>query len=212
MNAMRRQILVCALALLLACMPFGLTACAGQEASSASSSSAASSSVSAENADGESSIGTGESGVESAGASGDAAQSGGDESAIPADAGAASGNAGASASQPEPAPEPDPTITVTVSIDSSQAGDQSIGSYSRTVTLSPGASVYDALVASGAGVGGSSSYVTSINGLSEKACGPTSGWTYYVNGSFPSKPAGSYKLNSDASVMWYYVTSPDSRP
>jgi len=73
------------------------------------------------------------------------------------------------------------------------------------VTLKPGASVYDALVATGVSVGGSSSYVRSIGGLAEFACGAGSGWLYLVNGTSPGYSAGSYVLYGGESITWVYT-------
>ena len=80
---------------------------------------------------------------------------------------------------------------------------------SATLTLSEGSTVYDALRAMGVSVGGSSYYVSSINGLAEKACGATSGWTYSVNGVFPNKACGRYVLTGGESVRWVYSTDAD---
>lgn len=52
---------------------------------------------------------------------------------------------------------------------------------------------------------GSLSYVTSINGLKEKDNGPSSGWMYKVNGSFPGSAAGKYTLNSGDTLEWVYT-------
>ncbi len=113
---------------------------------------------------------------------------------------------------PAPAPAPQPaTITVYVSIDSSRANHYdsswptSMGS--RSVTLSEGSSVYDALCAMGVSVGGSSKYVSSINGLSEMACGSMSGWTYSVDGVFANKACGKYILSGGETVCWVYTTN-----
>ncbi len=76
-----------------------------------------------------------------------------------------------------------------------------------TVTLSEGSSVYDALCALGVSVGGSSSYVSSINGLSQMACGSMSGWTYNVNGVYANKAAGKYILSGGETVNWVYTTN-----
>ncbi len=118
----------------------------------------------------------------------------------------------APAPTPEPTPEPTPaTITVYVSIDSSRANHYdsswptSMGS--RSVTLSEGSSVYDALCAMGVSVGGSSRYVSSINGLSEKACGSLSGWTYNVDGVYANKTCGKYILYGGETVCWVYSTN-----
>ncbi|MCD8316156.1 MAG: DUF4430 domain-containing protein, partial [Eggerthellaceae bacterium] len=64
----------------------------------------------------------------------------------------------------------------------------------QNVALPEGSSAYDALAATGFSLGGSSSYVSSIGGLAEFACGSKSGWVYSVNGVIPNKSAGSYKL------------------
>ena len=132
--------------------------------------------------------------------------------------GSASGSSSESVAAPSapsaPAPDPKPsTVTVSVSIDSSRAQrydsswPSSMGS--RTVTLSEGATVYDALCGMGVSVGGSSYYVSSINGLAEKACGGTSGWTYSVNGVYPNKSCGRYVLSGGENVRWVYSTDAD---
>ena len=74
-----------------------------------------------------------------------------------------------------------------------------------TVTLNDGASVYDALVALGVTVGGSSTYVRSINGLAEFDCGKNSGWTYSVDDVTPQKSCGAYKLHGGETIVWRYT-------
>ncbi len=116
---------------------------------------------------------------------------------------------------PEPAPQPQPTpeppapstITVSVHVDSSRAASKGYPASmaSGSVTLNQGASVYDALCALGVSVGGSSNYVTSINGLAEFACGSGSGWLYLVNGSSPGYGCGSYILQGGESITWVYT-------
>lgn len=111
--------------------------------------------------------------------------------------------------EPEPAPAPAPsTISVYVSIDSSRAQSYGLGgfSYGSTVVLPQGATVYDALCATGASISGSSYYVSAINGLAEKQCGNGSGWTYAVNGSFPGKACGRYTLSGGENISWIYST------
>lgn len=105
------------------------------------------------------------------------------------------------------APVQPSTISVYVSVDSSRAASSGYPSSmgSATVSLPEGASAYDALRALGVSVGGSSGYVSSINGLAEFACGPASGWMYSVNGSFPGQSAGSCKLHAADSVCWVYT-------
>ena len=117
----------------------------------------------------------------------------------------------APAPAPEPAPEPAPpapsTVTVSVYIDSSRAVSNGYPSSlgGGTVTLNQGASVYDALCATGVSVGGSSGYVSSIGGLAEFSCGPGSGWLYFVNGSSPGYGCGSYILSGGESITWVYT-------
>ena len=121
-------------------------------------------------------------------------------------------------------PAPPATITVSFSIDCVNAvnyGNETALSLSSSgyllstqLTLSPGATVYDALRASGAPVSGASSalgfYVSAIYSLTEKACGPTSGWLYLVNGSQPSASSSSYTLSDGDNVQWRYsVTAGD---
>ena len=124
-----------------------------------------------------------------------------------------SASEGAAAPAPAPAPEPAPapsapsTVTVSVYIDSSRAASNGYPSSlgGGTVTLNQGASVYDALCATGASVGGSSGYVSSIGGLAEFACGPGSGWLYFVNGSSPGYGCGSYILSGGENITWIYT-------
>lgn len=146
------------------------------------------------------------------------ASSGGSGGASGSAASNASGGSGSSAStstpayqepEPEPAPAPAPsTISVYISIDSSRAQSYGLGgfSYGSTVVLPQGATVYDALCATGASISGSSYYVSAINGLAEKQCGNGSGWTYAVNGSFPGKACGRYTLSGGESISWIYST------
>lgn len=100
------------------------------------------------------------------------------------------------------------TIQITMVVDSSAAS--SLGypatMASGTMELSTGASAYDALARTGLPLGGSSSYVSSINGLAEKMMGAASGWTYSVNGNTPMTAACNYVLKSGDSLCWRYVT------
>ena len=100
------------------------------------------------------------------------------------------------------------TIQITMVVDSSAAS--SLGypatMASGTMELPTGASAYDALARTGLSLGGSSSYVSSINGLAEKMMGAASGWTYSVNGNTPMTAACNYVLKSGDSLCWRYVT------
>lgn len=81
------------------------------------------------------------------------------------------------------------------------------------VTLDAGATAYDALekacsdnsikltaVRSSYGI-----YVSGINNFDEKDCGSSSGWLYSVNGKYPSKSCGKYKLSEDDTVVFLYT-------
>ncbi|MDD6730540.1 MAG: DUF4430 domain-containing protein [Eggerthellaceae bacterium] len=155
----------------------------------------------------------GQSDAASASSSGSAASSASTGSASAAGGGSKSAqapSASGSAQQQQAAPAP-ATITVTVTIDASNAHKvnasypSSMGS--KQVTVPAGASVYDALKAMGASIGGSSTYVSSINGLAEKACGSGSGWMYKVNGVYPNYACGKYKLQGGESIVWAYTVT-----
>lgn len=105
----------------------------------------------------------------------------------------------------EDSAEPQRKISVEFSIDSSAASNEV--SYQSKLTLEKGATVYDALEASGVdftGIG----YVTGIGGLFEKDYGPGSGWKYFVNGTEPGKSSNKYTLQDGDKVQWKYVLNP----
>ena len=139
-------------------------------------------------------VSSGTAGVTSTGASGGAGSSS-------SETGAQSGSSPAQSTQ-------DAKVRVTVTI-AARADGGSTSSY--TVSLDSGATAYDALVATGAGVNARSTamgiYVAAINGYAEKDQGGESGWKYAVNGSYPSYSAGSYTLSDGDAVTWVYVTS-----
>ncbi len=97
-------------------------------------------------------------------------------------------------------------ITVSIAFDGSRAGSQdSASAAARSVTVKKGASVYDALVASGVSIAGDSTYVSSIGGLAEFQCGSGSGWMYSVDGVFPNVSCGKYTLNGGEEIVWAYT-------
>lgn len=73
------------------------------------------------------------------------------------------------------------------------------------IKLKKGTSVYDALVATGVSIGGDGYYVSAINGLAEKQCGTYSGWMYSVDGEYPNKTCGDYKLSGSEKIVWVYT-------
>jgi len=106
------------------------------------------------------------------------------------------------------------TMEISISVDGSLGTSEGTHSFSGsgTISVTKGASVYQALTVfakeQGWKIEGSSSYVKGINGLKEKSHGTLSGWTYTVNGEQPSKSAGSYKLSEGDSVEWTFVEMP----
>lgn len=109
---------------------------------------------------------------------------------------------------PPPPPEPVASIHVTVSVSSDSVGGP-VSAF-QNVTLDQGASVYDALRATGVGIDSRSTqygrYVSAIGGLAEKQHGSGSGWIYTVNGSSPSQSCDSYVLSDGDAVSWMYTT------
>ncbi|MGN0073089.1 MAG: DUF4430 domain-containing protein [Coriobacteriales bacterium] len=119
---------------------------------------------------------------------------------------AGSGNAqsgGSSSSKPQPAQE----ITISFCVDASRAGSsyEPASVAPRSLLLPQGATAYDALLAAGVTIGGNSTYVSSINGLAEKQCGPLSGWMYSVDGVFPQVSCGKFVLEDGAVLVWAYT-------
>lgn len=121
-------------------------------------------------------------------------------------------NSGQSGNQPgnaNPAPAPTPaTVTVSISVESSAVGNPVSGG--TTLTFEKGATVYDALCATGLSVRAVASptgaYIAAIGGLAEKEHGPMSGWMYYVNGAYISTSCDSCVLSDGDSISWCYVT------
>lgn len=145
----------------------------------------------------------------------DAPQGQDDPSASTADAPSGGGEPQGSTSQPEEAEtsaQPEPaqqvpeTISVTVTIDGSPAGGST---HTSVVELSPGATVYEALVAADGNVNARDTvygtYVAAIDGLAEKDHGGMSGWVYAVNGVEPNTACSNYTLSGGESVTWTYV-------
>lgn len=111
------------------------------------------------------------------------------------------------------------TISVSVLIDCSAAVEAENATaiavsddgiiFDGTVQVPVGATVDDALMATGVDVGTTSSsmgaYVSSIGGLAEKDAGETSGWTYYVNDESAAVASSESVLQDGDSVEWRYV-------
>lgn len=99
-------------------------------------------------------------------------------------------------------------LSVSVTVDGSAAKGSS---FTVNLQVQEGTSVYDALLASGAGVNARSTsfgmYVAAINGLAERDHGPQSGWVYSVNGVQPNYTSDAYVLHDGDSVVWMYVNA-----
>ncbi len=160
-------------------------------------------------------LSTGESSTDGSAAS-DASSSGGASgssssaasSASSSTKGGSSNSSSSSSSSSSSASSEQSGITVSVTVDASKVG---AGSSSATVSVAQGATVYDALKATGVAMNASNTqygiYVSSIGGLAEKEHGSTSGWMYSVNGVTPMTACSNYKLSNGDKVVWYYVTS-----
>jgi len=119
---------------------------------------------------------------------------------------------GGSSGKQDPTPSAN-KITVRISIDSSEAHEKesswpaSMGSY--TVELNEGASVLDALEATGVKISSrgntKSKYVVAINSLAEKAIESSSGWVFTVNGTRDSRSCAQYTLNDGDNVEWSFT-------
>ena len=100
------------------------------------------------------------------------------------------------------------TVSVSITIDGSAARSSA---FTVNLQVQEGTSVYDALLASGAGVNARSTsfgmYVAAINGLAERDHGPQSGWVYSVNGVQPNYTSDAYELHDGDSVVWTYVNA-----
>ena len=120
----------------------------------------------------------------------------------PATDGAAGSGSGTDAAQEQQA-----AIAVTVEIDATAGEGETT---TASVELPEGATVYDALVATGADVNASDSdygmYVQGINGLAGGDFGDMSGWMFEVNGEMAEVGCSQYELEDGDVVAWTYVT------
>lgn len=100
----------------------------------------------------------------------------------------------------------DSKIRVSLIVDASSVQGEgwpsSMGSF--TLELSPGSTVMDALRATGIAFTGSSSYVSSIDGLYAGMYGASSGWMYSVDGVTPMRAANTYGITDGNAIRWYY--------
>ncbi len=134
----------------------------------------------------------------------------GDVDQAPAGGGgsAQGGNVGGSAQQPEAPQAPaEQTVTVSVSVTSSAVGNPVSGS--ARPTFKAGATVYDALAATGLSLNAKNDplgvYILSIGGLAEKEHGGGSGWKYNVNGAYVDMACSARVLQDGDVVEWYYT-------
>ncbi len=121
--------------------------------------------------------------------------------------GAASATDGSAASGADESQEQQANISVTVEIDATAGEGEST---TADVDLPEGATVYDALVATGADVNATDSdygmYVQGINGLAGGDFGDMSGWMFEVNGEMAEVGCSQYELKAGDVVTWTYVT------
>ena len=112
------------------------------------------------------------------------------------------GDATADAAQEQQA-----TVEATVEIDATAGEGEST---TADVDLPEGATVYDALVATGADVNASDSdygmYVQGINGLAGGVFGDMSGWMFEVNGEMAEVGCSQLEVADGDVTTWTYVT------
>ena len=93
---------------------------------------------------------------------------------------------------------------MSITVDSSASGTSV--SYATTVTVQEGATVYDALAASGIPYNARPSaygvYVDAIGGVAET---PNGGWTYHLNGQYINASCSSTVVHAGDSIQWIYV-------
>jgi putative ABC transport system permease protein len=76
----------------------------------------------------------------------------------------------------------------------------------RSVTLSRGSTVFDALDASGAAYHEKSwGYIDSIGGVEERQYGPNSGWMFLLNGTAGTESCRTARLSDGDQVVWFYT-------
>lgn len=125
-----------------------------------------------------------------------------------------------SESQPEPEPE---TITVTISVLCPLAvGNPNLNPgislpsdgvmvSGLSLELAPGQTAFDALKQTGLPLDYSGSpsrknvYLRGINGLYERDCGPSSGWVFSVNGTYPNTSCSKITLNDGDTVSFQFT-------
>jgi hypothetical protein len=111
--------------------------------------------------------------------------------------------------------EKETDITVTVGVDcktlaaddpdlADKLSEDGVILAAKSVTIKSGESALAALKASGISYVGTS-YVSSINGLSEMDAGPKSGWVYSVNGVYPGVGVAGYKPKDGDNIQFRYT-------
>ena len=157
---------------------------------------------------GSSNQGSGQGSTQSGGSGSGGGNSGGSGSS-------GSGGSGSSGNNSTQTPAPQ-TITVSIEIcarlahaadPAAVAGISNAGVIlpRRNVTVPTGASVRQALDATGVHLNARGAYIAGIGGLSEGDLGPQSGWMFSVNGAFSSQSASAHRLNAGDVIAWRYT-------
>ena len=74
----------------------------------------------------------------------------------------------------------------------------------KSINVKKSATVFDALKQTGINYAGTS-YISTINGLSEKDGGKLSGWMFKINGTVPMESCSEYKLKDGDTIQWRYT-------
>ena len=184
----------------------------GSGSSNAGSSSSGSGGSSGSGSSGGSSSGGGSS---NQGSGQGSTQSGGSGSSGGNSGGSGTGSSGSTGNNSTQTPAPQ-TITVSIEIcarlahaadPAAVAGISNAGVIlpRRNVTVPTGASVRQALDATGVRLNARGAYIAGIGGLSEGDLGPQSGWMFSVNGAFSSQSASAHRLNAGDVIAWRYT-------
>lgn len=123
----------------------------------------------------------------------------------------------------EPAPQAETALTVNLKIDCKEAVDAENKTaleasedgimFDGTLDLEEGATIYDALVASGVNITSSDSsygkYVSAINGLAAGDQGEMSGWIFTLNGEDVMVSADQQELADGDSIAFNFILEPE---
>lgn len=135
----------------------------------------------------------------------DASNSAGGASGVSSGQSSPSSSAGGSSEDKEQSDNSHITVNITI-----DGGGYADVNYSGDVKIDAGATVYDALCATGISVNARDTqygvYVVAIGGLASGSAGGESGWKYSVNATEPACSCSVYALSGGETIKWKFVT------